>query len=248
MQGRPVGYNLSNWTCNWNNGYRLPTEAEWEKAARGGAAGQRFPWSDTDTIQHARANYYSSSTLFYDTSPTRGFHPDFAAGGIPHTSPVQYFAANSYGLYDVAGNISEWCNDWFGAYGASPQTNPHGPTNGTYRVYRGGSSGSYATECRVSGRASSVPNVLSAAIGFRVVVPYGAFPVPGDFNGDCDVDTDDFTTLASCFTGPGISGQLTQICQGADWDRDSDVDQIDFAIFQRCLSGDTVTADPDCAN
>ena len=108
MEGRTPSYDTSTWACNFSaNGYRLPTEAEWEKAARGGVSGHRFPWSDTDTIQHARANYYTCPSCYpYDTNPTQGYHPTFAFGNV-YTSPAGYFAPNGYGLYDMAGNVWE---------------------------------------------------------------------------------------------------------------------------------------------
>ncbi|NCD33989.1 MAG: hypothetical protein EOL87_11325 [Spartobacteria bacterium] len=135
MEGLTPCYDLSDWSCNWSaSGYRLPTEAEWEYAARGGLSGQRFPWGDT--ITHQLANYYSSSSYSYDTSATRGYHPDWDDGGYPYTSPVGTFAPNGYGLYDMAGNLWEWCNDWYSSsyYSSSTSTDPTGPTTGSCRV------------------------------------------------------------------------------------------------------------------
>jgi len=147
-------------------GYNLPTEAQWEYAARGGLSGNRFPWGDT--ITHSQANYYSSSSYSYDTSPTRGYHPTWNDGIYPYTSPVGSFAANGYGLHDMAGNVWEWCSDWYGDYSPDPKTNPTGPTTGSYRVIRGGSWINAADNCRVANRNNNNPNNRSGDVGFRV--------------------------------------------------------------------------------
>jgi formylglycine-generating enzyme required for sulfatase activity len=95
------------------NGYRLPTEAEWEKAARGGLAGNRFPWGNS--ISESQANYYGATASYsYDLGPN-GYNAIGSVGGTsPATSPVGSFAPNGYGLYDMAGNVAEWCWDWYG--------------------------------------------------------------------------------------------------------------------------------------
>lgn len=159
---------ITNAQVDWTaSGYRLPTEAEWEYAARGGLGGKRFPWGDT--IDHARANYVSDPGYDYDVNATRGFHPVYNSGASPLSSPVTAFPPNAYGLHDMAGNMGQWCWDWYGSYTAKDQTAPRGPASGPGRLRRSGSWGDSAYYSRVAIRGYYPPSGRSTSYGFRCV-------------------------------------------------------------------------------
>jgi len=159
-----------NWT---NSAYRLPTEAEWERAARGGIGDTRFPWTDyTNNISHVKANFDNDGGEGYQVGTT-GNHPTYGSGGFPYTSPVGSFGANAAGLYDMAGNVREMCWDWYDAayYASSPGTDPRGAGSGTVRVNRGSGWDVNAAGSRIAARHSSAfPNQANNNRGFRTVI------------------------------------------------------------------------------
>ena len=161
---------FANWT---NSGYRLPTETEWEKAARGGLSRRLFPWGDT--ISESQANYGGSPANYtYDLGPA-GLNAAFTNGVYPDTNPVGYFAPNGYRLCDMAGNVYEWCWDWFGTgpgnsddYVAN-STDSRGPSSGGSRVLRSGPWENTAFNSRCAYRVYAPPGNSGFDLGFRCV-------------------------------------------------------------------------------
>jgi formylglycine-generating enzyme required for sulfatase activity len=153
--------------CEWLSArekrkYRLPTEAEWEYAARG-SDGRVFPWGERLDSGHY-ANFADSRTSF----AWRDANID---DGFAETSPVGAFprGASPYGAEDMAGNVFEWCLDFFDLYRGKARINPRGPTHGNKRIYRGGSWKSRGATLRASARGFNLPDYSSNDVGFRIV-------------------------------------------------------------------------------
>lgn len=129
--------------------FRLPTEAEWEYAARGGDKSQGYKYSGSNTI--------GVVAWYWDN-------------GGEQTHDVKTKQPNELGIYDMSGNVWEWCEDWFGDYSRESQTNPTGPSSGSGRVLRGGSWSYTARDCRVSDRGGNSPDIRFSSGGFRLVL------------------------------------------------------------------------------
>ena len=226
--------------------FRLPTEAEWEYACR---AGTTTPFSWGSSLNGDKANCNGNS--LYGTSMEGAF--------LGRTTAVGSYEANPWGLYDMHGNVCEWCADWRGDYDAGPQTDPTGPKSGSFRVLRGGSWAGIAKNCRSAHRDAAVPSGRSYRFGFRLVLGRdvdAASPVADeDAEGDeIEFEEDDETSPQEPETDVDAASQTSVSDENSDvaWDaapkagtrKVLTVDGVEYA-FRYCPAGTFTMGSPE---
>ncbi len=167
-EGLQPCYDVSTWECDFSkNGYRLPTEAEWEYACRAGTSTTYFFGNDVNDLIHY-ANYWPDRDKYFEVMSEAGKWDK----PLPKLLPVGQKKPNPWGLYDMLGNVEEWCNDWYDPnyYASSPENNPKGPEYGAMKVTRDGSYRDGYLGCGLrAGRYPSGKRSLNALVGFRCV-------------------------------------------------------------------------------
>lgn len=194
LMGRNPSWFAGNWTCpveqvSWDDAtnycahltqqeqaagrlpagwvYRLPTESEWEHACRAGTA---TAFNFGSAIRGGMANFYTYYE--YDAAIGESYVPN-PTPYLNRTTATGSYQPNAWGLYDMHGNVWEWCRDWYGSYPTGSVIDPQGATSGPYRVFRGGSWNSHGSSCRSAVRWGTYPSIRSYLLGFRVVVAQG---------------------------------------------------------------------------
>ncbi|MDR2452880.1 MAG: formylglycine-generating enzyme family protein [Candidatus Accumulibacter sp.] len=161
-EGLEPAYAIDGETVTWNrraNGYRLPTEAEWEYASR---AGTTTPFHTGNAISDRQANFYNHYGYNNNSSGR------IIGGAKGSTASVKSFGSNSWGLFDMHGNVAEWCWDWYGEYDIAGRIDPAGPATGTYRVNRGGGWNDFPKHVRSAYRGAAPPGNRMFNVGFRL--------------------------------------------------------------------------------
>ena len=200
--------------------FRLPTEAEWEFAAKGGRQGRGFEYSGNSNIDNVAWYHYNSGSL---------------------THPVATKQPNELGIYDMSGNVKEWCQDWDGMYSSSSQTNPTGPASGSYRVIRGGGWGNFAKYCRSAYRSDGhAPDYRDCYLGLRLVLSessQSSRPTATSVNQEPTrvnqepLSNRTFTANGVIFTMVGVQGGTFEMGKSADGNNETPVHSVTLSSY-----------------